>query len=105
MVGPTQHDLVVSKLVRVRALTDPLGALGYRQTRQRIEREERARRTIFVAVLTAFVALLGLISRTPGPTSVSSGLATTNLVEEGKSTIVRIGARDASSHVRTRSTP
>jgi len=45
---------------RVRALTDPLGAKGQRQTASRIRREQRARRTVAGVALVAFIAFFWL---------------------------------------------
>ena len=54
------------KAVRARALTDPLGAKGLRRTRQRVERETRARRAVFTVVIAAFVACFGFIATSRG---------------------------------------
>jgi hypothetical protein len=49
------------KVARARALTDPLGAKGFRQTRLRVEGEGRLRRRAFVGSLATFVACFGII--------------------------------------------
>jgi hypothetical protein len=67
------------RIAQVRRLTDPLGAMGHRQTGERIEREAGARRAVFVAALAAFVASLGIIVATapdpPPPTQPAVPLA------------------------------
>jgi len=52
----------VTKAVRLRALTDPLGAKGYRRTRQRVARETSARKTVFAVALAAFLVSFGLVA-------------------------------------------
>lgn len=54
------------KVARLRACTDPLGAKGFRRTRERVDREARARRGLFVAALAGFVAFLGVVARGNG---------------------------------------
>jgi len=50
------------KAARARALTDPLGAKGFRRSRQRIARETRARRRIVAAAVAFYLACFGLIA-------------------------------------------
>lgn len=49
------------KAVRVRALTDPLGAMGFRDSRARIAREGRARRLAAAGAAVTFVGSFGFI--------------------------------------------
>ena len=54
----------VHKAVRARALTNPRGAMGFSQARERIERERRARQAVFLTALTAFVgSFVGIMLR------------------------------------------
>lgn len=53
------------KVVRVRRLVDPLGALGHRDPRPRLEREGRARRALFAGAFAAFAGYLGLVAAAP----------------------------------------
>ena len=55
------------KAVRVRSLTNPRGAMCFSQARERIERERRARRAVFLAATSAFVASFGAIVLRDGP--------------------------------------
>lgn len=57
----SRADELAIKAARARGLTDPLGAKGFRQTRQRIERETSIRRRVFAASLAIFAACFGLI--------------------------------------------
>lgn len=49
------------RAARARSLTDPLGASGFRQTRQRVRRETSARRRIFAGSVAIFATCFGLI--------------------------------------------
>jgi hypothetical protein len=49
------------KAVRIHQLTDPLGAIGFRQTRSRLEREGKARRLAAFGAMASFAASLALI--------------------------------------------
>ncbi len=49
------------RAVRARALTDPLGAKGFRQTRRRVRRETSARRRVFASSLAVFATCFGFI--------------------------------------------
>lgn len=64
---PTWSPARAQKAVRVRALTDPLGALGFRQTQARIEQERRARRAVFLAALASFVGTFAAITLRAAP--------------------------------------
>lgn len=50
------------KAVRARALTDPLGAMGQRDSRRRIAREGRARRLATIGAAVSFAGSLGFIT-------------------------------------------
>ena len=50
------------KAVRARALTDPLGAKGQRDSRRRIAREGRARRLATIGAAVSFAGSLGFIT-------------------------------------------
>lgn len=75
-------DAAARKAIRVRALTDPLGAKGHRRTTDRVERECRARQLAFGGVLAAFGAFLGFASTShvtgenPNPGYVDASAAT-----------------------------
>lgn len=64
---PTFSPARAEKAIRVRALTDPLGALGGRQTSARVERERRARRAVFLAALASFAGAFAAISLRAAP--------------------------------------
>lgn len=49
------------KVARVRRLTDPLGAAGYRDPRARIGIESRYRRGLFVVVISVYLAMVGAL--------------------------------------------
>jgi len=59
-----EPDLVAMarRAVRVRALSDPLGTKGFRRTAARLDREQRARQTVFGLTLAAFVAIFWLLA-------------------------------------------
>ena len=50
---------------RVRRLTDPAAAKGLRSSRQRIQRERRARNALAAVALGIFLAVTGLIASNP----------------------------------------
>ena len=106
------------KAVRVHALSDPLGAAGFRQSRARIQREGRARRLAAVGAIASFVASLGLIvwnvpqSTPAGDSPASPNQTVINAGSQRQST--NLGAYPpgiraeptivpAASHTRTRS--
>jgi len=61
MRGPRDQRALQQKAVRVHALSDPLGAAGFRDSRTRIQREGHIRRLAAVGAIASFVASLGLI--------------------------------------------
>ncbi|MGI9252524.1 MAG: hypothetical protein ACR2J8_02165, partial [Thermomicrobiales bacterium] len=61
-----QEDLAL-KAIKARRLTDPLGALGQRRSMDRIEREARLRRGLFVGSLAIFSASFALVTVTGTP--------------------------------------
>lgn len=106
------------KAVRVHALSDPLGAAGFRQSRTRIQREGRARRLAAVAALASFVASLGLIVwNVPQSTPAGESAASPNqtiITAESQRQSTSLGALPpglraaptavpVASHTRTRS--
>lgn len=52
-------DLRAIKVARVRRLTDPLGAAGFRSTRDRVGRESRVRSWLFAVVVGSYLAITG----------------------------------------------
>lgn len=58
---PSTPEERARKQARARSLTDPLGALGFRDTRTRYRREARARRAIFGGAAASFVVGTALI--------------------------------------------
>lgn len=58
---PSTPEERARKQARARSLTDPLGALGFRDTRSRYRREARARRAIFGGAAASFVVGTALI--------------------------------------------
>ena len=54
-----EQDRLVRKAVRARSLVDPLGAMGYRTTRTRVDREARWRRAAFAATGACFFGIMG----------------------------------------------
>ncbi|HEU0115523.1 MAG TPA: hypothetical protein VFQ80_12645 [Thermomicrobiales bacterium] len=80
---PTFNPARAQKAVRVRALTDPRGALGVRQTGARVERERQARRAVFLATLASFVgtfAAIALRAAPPAPTAPADAASSDRLV-------------------------
>jgi len=57
---PPRREAAI-RAARARALTDPLGARGFRQTRQRVRRETSARRRVFAGSIAIFATCFGLI--------------------------------------------
>lgn len=107
------------KLLQVKQLTDPLGAMGFRHPRARLEREARVRRIAFVAALASFFGIFGAIAfgadrppaaADPQPTVTADRIVRQYIVRDanGDTTLVRILAPPAPAaqpkpHVRTRS--
>ena len=58
---PSTPEERARKQARARSLTDPLGALGFRDTRSRYRREARAQRAIFGVAAASFVVGTALI--------------------------------------------
>lgn len=58
---PSTPEERARKQARARSLTDPLGAMGFRDTRSRYRREARARRAIFGGAAASFVVGTALI--------------------------------------------
>ncbi len=54
-------ERLARKAVIARELTDPLGRHGFRRTGDRLEREARARRAVFVGALASFAAALAIM--------------------------------------------
>lgn len=82
-----------TKAARVRTLTDPLGAKGFRATGKRVRTETVARRKVLLASVATFAASFGIIVGTnhlpanadssaatnqPAATTASNGQAVTN---------------------------
>jgi hypothetical protein len=121
MIEPVTNteQRLAQKRLQVRQLTDPLGAMGFRHPRARLEREGRARRFTFVAAIAAFFAAFGAIVFGPPPSpsaadpqaTVSADRIIRQYVVQGvngEKTLVRVLAPPAASntptaHVRTRS--
>lgn len=59
--APIESESRALKAARARRLTDPLGAKGFRQSRRRIEREQRARGRTFAASVVTFASCFGLL--------------------------------------------
>lgn len=102
---------LASKAVRVRRLTDPLGAQGFRRTDLRVARETRARRAVFVATLAGFAVMFGLIAGFSRPSPATDLTAAAQPIVAADHTSasapparsVRI-VTAARPHVQTRST-
>jgi hypothetical protein len=56
-----EQDRLMRKAIRARSLVDPLGAMGYRTTSTRVDREARWRRAAFAATGACFASILGSI--------------------------------------------
>ena len=113
VLGAARREELARKIVRVHALRDPLGAKGQRRTGERIGRESRARRGLFVAALASFVACFGIVALTadqPGEANVAAAMPPDIVAEvplnDGRGTILRIfqppAAQAPHTHVRTR---
>jgi hypothetical protein len=115
MTTETERDeeslRLARKAVIARQLTDPLGRLGFRRTRARVEREAGARRLLFVAALATFTGAFGVFAVTadepeslalPGAaTTVDQSPSRTELRPERSETVRRTAV--PTPHVRTRS--
>lgn len=60
------------KAVRVRGLTDPLGAMGFRTQSQRARKEKRIRRFLFTLTALGFAGIFGTVVAT-APAQTWSG--------------------------------
>jgi len=113
---PDQPHLAM-KALRARRLTDPLGSMGFRKTRSRIERETRARKIAFVATIGLFTATFGIIASETGtgqsnvvlaqeiPAQVVQPASAQQSDGSGvvRSTTVRTVTKPVTTHVRTKS--
>lgn len=113
MTDPESHDVearLARKAVIARELTDPLGRRGFRRTGERLEREARARRAIFVGALGSFAAaLLIMVGTAEGEPEISTSAnlpssastnAATGRASAGQTTVNRAAPKP---HKRTRS--
>jgi hypothetical protein len=107
-----RHDLV-RKAVRVRALRDPLGAMGQRRTGARVGREARARRAVAVGTLASFLAIFGVVVATAPavepavePSMSQPAMTvpppTARIAQPEVIRVVRVESRAPEEHVRSR---
>lgn len=95
------------KAVRARNLTDPLGAMGFRSHRARVQRETRIRRVAFGLTALCFGGILGILVTTANP-SASPDVAGIVAESSGRSSNSGSGldvesrVSTAPSHTRTR---
>lgn len=115
-VDPDQPHLAM-RAVRARRLTDPLGAMGFRKTRSRVEREGRARKVAFLASIGVFTGLFGIVAldapsnsgsvvlaqERPAATVAPTSQQQTNANGFVRSVPAKVVAKPATTHVRTRS--
>jgi hypothetical protein len=103
-----EQETLFRKAVRVRSLTDPLGAMGFRTHSNRARRETRVRRFIFALTTLGFAGILGAVIATapvqdPGVTAAEMAAAANR---PGPTVRVTVGAttRDQQqpAHTRTR---
>jgi hypothetical protein len=119
---PDKQQALAMKRLRIRQLTDPLGTMGFRHPRARLERESRARRFTFLATVISFFGALTAIAfgtaRSPAAADQPATVTPDQIVRQyvvrdinGDTTLIRILAPPVSSapasppkaHVRTRS--
>jgi hypothetical protein len=105
MTNGTQSDWAderAIKVARVRRLTDPLGAAGYRDPRGRIAIEARYRRGLFVVVISLYLAMVGALMVQDQRDDTSNALTQSPAVSVQ---VVSAGDLEPASrpHVRTRS--
>jgi hypothetical protein len=104
------------KAIIARQLTDPLGRLGFRRTRDRLEREAGARRLLFVTALAAFAGTFGAIAFNAGTSDSTQSPAAPIVSSTSVDPVIRSNQRAVlneparrivtpTPHVRTRSTP
>lgn len=121
MTDPTPEKLqtLAMKRLQIRQLTDPLGMMGFRHPRARLEHEGRARRFTFLATVVAFFGAFAAIvfgaARSPAAADPQANVAADRIVRQyvvrdvnGDTTLIRILAPPTSAdppkaHVRTRS--
>jgi hypothetical protein len=111
-VDTARREELARKIVRVHALRDPLGAKGQRRTGERVGRESRARRGLFAAALTSFVACFGIVALSAdepeetGAAAAGPAIVAEVPLDDGRGTIVRIlqppPPPAPETHVRTR---
>ena len=113
---PTHPGSLERKAILVHGMSDPLGAKGFRQSRERIERAGQARRLAAVGAIATFVASLVLIVRDgTHPASITDAEGIQQAPVGSQSQTAGLGARapgleeqilvqaPAQSHTRTRS--
>jgi hypothetical protein len=116
---PSVDSYRAQQAVRIHGMSDPLGAKGFRQSRDRIEREGRARRLAAIGAIASFVASLILIVRDAPQSTPTSGAASVRNPEaieqviDAENRTASLGARPpglvqptqvpVQSHTRTRS--
>lgn len=101
------------KAIRARRMTDPLGAMGFRQTRSRIGRETKARKVAFLATLGLFTGLFGIVAMESQADSASAGSTPASISgapdpsspqqTDGTGFTRTVQVKPAKTHVRTKS--
>ena len=104
-----EQDVLFRKAVRVRSLTDPLGAMGFRVQSQRVRKETRLRRLVFAMTTLGFVGILaGVIAASPPQPVPENPTGPITVAETRRTQDGRVIAESAQSsqqqptHTRTR---
>ena len=89
------------QVARVQHLTDPLGAMGQRDTGARVRRESAARRALFVSTLTILSGGVGMFAVTawPGSADGASGAVSTPWVPAPATATSSVGMQTAAGVV------
>lgn len=70
--GRTELERRAHQRARVQHLTDPLGAMGFRDTGARVRREAAARRALFVATVASVLGGVGILAASALPPAAGS---------------------------------
>lgn len=91
------------KAIRVRQLTDPLGAWGFRRPGARIRRETGTRRIVIGTLVAIYFAIVGAlyVNQPVHEEPVASSAANTSTTNRNWS--LQVAEQDSDSHSNTRS--
>jgi len=100
-IAPEEIARRARQHARVQHLTDPLGAMGFRDTGARVRRESAARRAVFVTTLTVLTGGVGMFAVTalPGAAGDTAAAVSTPWVPAPATATSSVGMQTAAGVV------